>query len=137
VEAFLSFAEAEYDKSRDRRDALRSALGYCVRQKVALSALPQTEARLILLAASAGSSDVAIAKTVVVGASTVHRTTRRFVEEGLEVALSEWRRARSRDEQRIFLRREPLLLRSARPQKRTLARRCGNDGDRVDVGSRR
>ena len=43
----------------------------------------------ILLAASGGSSDVAIAKNVVVGASTVYRTKRRFVEEGLEAALSE------------------------------------------------
>ena len=43
----------------------------------------------ILLAAAGGSSDVAIVKNLSVGASTVYRTKRRFVEEGLEAALSE------------------------------------------------
>ena len=43
----------------------------------------------ILLAADAGASDEAIAVSVVVGTSTVFRTKRRFVEEGLEQALSE------------------------------------------------
>src|SRR5258708_16214602 len=43
----------------------------------------------ILLAASSGSSDATVAKNVAVGASTVYRTKRRFVEEGLEAALSE------------------------------------------------
>lgn len=37
----------------------------------------------ILLAADAGHSDETIAKTVVVGGSTVYRTKRRFVEMGL------------------------------------------------------
>jgi len=43
----------------------------------------------ILLAAAAGSSDERIAAHVSVGTSTVYRTKRRFVEEGLEAALSE------------------------------------------------
>ena len=43
----------------------------------------------ILLAAESGSPDAAIAANVVVGTSTVFRTKRRFVEEGLDAALSE------------------------------------------------
>ena len=43
----------------------------------------------ILLAADQGATDETIAKTVTVGTSTVYRTKQRFVEEGLESALSE------------------------------------------------
>jgi transposase len=43
----------------------------------------------ILLAAAAGQSDETIAVTVQVGTSTVYRTKRRFVEEGLVAALAE------------------------------------------------
>ncbi len=43
----------------------------------------------ILLAASAGATDEGIAANVRVGTSTVYRTKRRFVEEGLEEALSD------------------------------------------------
>src|SRR5437764_921040 len=43
----------------------------------------------ILLAAHAGISDEAIARSVSVGGSTVYRTKRRFVEGNLELALSE------------------------------------------------
>jgi len=43
----------------------------------------------ILLAADQGATDETIAKTVAVGTSTVYRTKQRFVEEGLENALSE------------------------------------------------
>lgn len=43
----------------------------------------------ILLAADAGSTDEEIAKNVAVGTSTVYRTKQRFVDEGLERALSE------------------------------------------------
>ncbi len=43
----------------------------------------------ILLAADAKSTDEAIADNVGVGTSTVYRTKQRFVEEGLEQALSE------------------------------------------------
>jgi transposase len=43
----------------------------------------------ILLAADAGSTDELIARNVGVGTSTVYRTKQRFVEEGLELALTE------------------------------------------------
>src|SRR5450755_933441 len=43
----------------------------------------------ILLAASTGSTDEQIASTVQVGTATVYRTKRRFVEDGLEQALTE------------------------------------------------
>jgi transposase len=43
----------------------------------------------ILLAADQGSTDEVISKNVAVGTSTVYRTKQRFVEEGLERALSE------------------------------------------------
>ena len=43
----------------------------------------------VLLAADAGVSDDAIAASIAVGGSTVYRTKRRFVESGLEAALSE------------------------------------------------
>jgi transposase len=43
----------------------------------------------ILLAADAGSTEETIARNVGVGTSTVYRTKQRFVEEGLEQALSE------------------------------------------------
>ena len=43
----------------------------------------------ILLAADTGSTDEEIARNVAVGTSTVYRTKQRFVEEGLDRALSE------------------------------------------------
>lgn len=43
----------------------------------------------ILLAADKGATDQEIARNVAVGTSTVYRTKQRFVEEGLERALSE------------------------------------------------
>lgn len=43
----------------------------------------------VLLAAERGQGDAAIANALPVGTSTVYRTKRRFVEEGLEAALSE------------------------------------------------
>jgi len=43
----------------------------------------------ILLAADQGATDETIANTIAVGTSTVYRTKQRFVEEGLERALSE------------------------------------------------
>ena len=46
----------------------------------------------ILLQAAEGGNDEEIADTLRVGLSTIHRTRQRFVEEGLEAALSErWR----------------------------------------------
>ena len=43
----------------------------------------------MLLAAERGESDAVIARTLSVGTSTVYRTKKRFVEEGLEAALAE------------------------------------------------
>jgi transposase len=43
----------------------------------------------VLLAADQGSADQVISKNVAVGTSTVYRTKQRFVEKGLECALSE------------------------------------------------
>jgi transposase len=65
----------------------------------------------ILLAASAGSSDVTIAKNVAVGASTVYRTKRRFVEEGLEAALSE--EPRPGADRKLAAMEEALLIATA------------------------
>lgn len=50
----------------------------------------------ILLQAAEGLSDEEIADTLRVGDSTIHRTRQRFVEEGIEPALSERRRASGR-----------------------------------------
>ena len=65
----------------------------------------------ILLAASSGSSDVAIAKNLSVGASTVFRTKRRFVEEGLDAALSE--EARPGADRKLAAKEEALLIATA------------------------
>ncbi len=62
----------------------------------------------ILLAASGGSSDVAIAKNLSVGASTVYRTKRRFVEEGLEPALSD--EPRPGADRKLAAKEEALLV---------------------------
>jgi transposase len=65
----------------------------------------------ILLAASSGSSDATIAKNVAVGASTVYRTKRRFVEEGLEAALSE--EPRPGADRKLAAKEEALLVATA------------------------
>jgi len=65
----------------------------------------------ILLAAAGGSSDVAIVKNLSVGASTVYRTKRRFVEEGLEAALSE--EARPGADRKLTPKDEALLIATA------------------------
>ena len=62
----------------------------------------------ILLAAEQGHGDAAIATTVGVGTSTVYCTKRRFVEEGLEMALSEQPRVGSR--RKLTGREETLLV---------------------------
>jgi transposase len=46
----------------------------------------------ILLQADEGASDAAIAAALHVGVATVERTRKRFIEEGLEAALTERRR---------------------------------------------
>jgi transposase len=65
----------------------------------------------ILLAAASGSSDAAIAKNVAVGASTIYRTKRRFVEEGLEAALSE--EPRPGADRKLAAKEEALLIATA------------------------
>jgi transposase len=62
----------------------------------------------ILLAADKGSTDEEIAKNVAVGTSTVYRTKQRFVEEGLERALSEAPRAGG--ERKFDVNDEALLI---------------------------
>jgi len=62
----------------------------------------------ILLAADAGSTDEEIARNVAVGTWTVYRTKQRFVEEGLERALSESPRAGA--EPKLDVNDEALLI---------------------------
>src|ERR1043165_9749878 len=62
----------------------------------------------ILLAADSGSTDEEIARNVSVGTSTVYRTKQRFVEEGLERALSELPRAGA--ERKLDVNDEALLI---------------------------
>ena len=65
----------------------------------------------ILLAAEAGATDETIATNVGVGTSTVYRTKRRFVEEGLEEALNE--EPRPGAERKLSAREEALLVATA------------------------
>lgn len=65
----------------------------------------------ILLAADKGTSDVAIVKSLSVGASTVYRTKRRFVEEGFEAALSE--EPRPGADRKLAAKEEALLIATA------------------------
>jgi transposase len=65
----------------------------------------------VLLAASEGRSDEAIAGLVGVGTSTVYRTKQRFVEEGLESALHE--QTRPKPERKLAAHEEALLVATA------------------------
>lgn len=65
----------------------------------------------VLLAADAGATDEAIAASVSVGTSTVYRTKRRFVEEGLEQALSE--EPRPGAERKLSTSEEAMLVATA------------------------
>ena len=65
----------------------------------------------ILLAAAGGISAETIAVNVVVGTSTVYRTKQRFVEEGLETALSE--EPRPGAERKLSANEEALLVATA------------------------
>ena len=62
----------------------------------------------ILLLADENRTDQAIAQALHVGASTVERTRRRFVEEGLEAALSE--RARRGAARKLDAKQEAYLI---------------------------
>src|SRR5690349_4701996 len=65
----------------------------------------------ILLAADAGQLDEAIAAGVQAGTSTVYRTKRRFVEQGLEPALAE--EPRPGKERKLSGQQEALLVATA------------------------
>jgi len=65
----------------------------------------------ILLAANAGTTDEIIAANVAAGTSTVYRTKRRFVEEGLEEALRE--EPRPGAERKLSAAEEALLVATA------------------------
>jgi len=71
------------DLSGEEREELSQLLsaGRCAARKL--------KRAQILLASDAGASDVEIERNIAVGGSTVYRTKRRFVEVGLEAALSE------------------------------------------------
>ncbi|MGH7340515.1 MAG: IS630 family transposase, partial [Candidatus Rokuibacteriota bacterium] len=62
----------------------------------------------ILLAAAAGSKDETIAANVGVGTSTVYRTKQRFVEEGMDRALTE--APRPRPERMLAIHEQALLV---------------------------
>jgi transposase len=91
--------------SADERDELSKLLsaGKCAARKL--------KRAQILLAADAGASDVEIERTIDVGGSTVYRTKRRFVEVGLEAALSE--EPRSGAERKLTSKEEALLIATA------------------------
>ena len=65
----------------------------------------------ILLASETGSTDAAIAQNISVGTSTVFRTKRRFVEEGLDAALSELPRPGA--DRKLAEKEEALLIATA------------------------
>jgi transposase len=65
----------------------------------------------ILLAAAGGSTDGEIAANIAVGTATVYRTKRRFVEEGLEAALSEGPRPGA--DRKLDAKEEALLIATA------------------------
>jgi Winged helix-turn helix len=70
----------------------------------------------ILIAADAGLGDAAIEAGVGVGGSTVYRTKRRFVEDGLEAALCE--APRPGTERKLSGKEEALLIATAEPARR-------------------
>jgi transposase len=65
----------------------------------------------ILLLADQGYQDETIASILMVGESTVHRTRQRYVEEGVELALSE--RPRSGREKKLTASSEAFLIATA------------------------
>lgn len=65
----------------------------------------------ILLAADRGVSDAELAATLRVGSSTVYHTKQRFVEHGLEPALSE--KPRPGGQRRLAATEEALLIATA------------------------
>jgi transposase len=93
------------DLTAEEREDLKQMLsaGRCAARKL--------KRAQILLAADAGASDVEIERTIGVSGSTVYRTKRRFVEVGLEAALSE--EPRSGAERKLTGKEEALLIATA------------------------
>jgi len=91
--------------SQEERDRLREMV------RGGKGAVRRLKRAQILLAADAGTTDETIAANVVVGTSTVYRTKRRFVEEGLEEALSEDPRPGA--ERKLSANEEALLVATA------------------------
>lgn len=86
------------------------------RQLLDLTKKGKTSARVlkraqILLLADEGYQDEAIAEMLMVGESTVHRTRQRYVEEGVELALSE--RPRKGREKKLTPQVEAFLIATA------------------------
>jgi transposase len=71
-------------------DERKQLLALLTRGKVAARKVRRAQ---ILLQADEGASDASIATALHVGVATVERTRRRFVEEGLDAALTERRRS--------------------------------------------
>ena len=84
---------------RDELGKMLSA-GHCAARKL--------KRAQILLAADAGASDVEIERTLGVGGSTIYRTKRHLVEQGLEAALSEEPRAGA--QRKLTGKQEALLI---------------------------
>jgi transposase len=85
-------------------------------QLIDLTKKGKTSARVvkraqILLLADQGYQDEAIASILMVGESTVHRTRQRYVEEGVELALSE--RPRKGREKKLSPQAEAFLIATA------------------------
>jgi transposase len=93
------------DLLADEREELSQLLsgGTCAARKL--------KRAQILLAAYAGASDVEIERSIGVGGSTIYRTKRRFVEVGLEAALSEAPRPGA--ERKLTGKEEALLIATA------------------------
>jgi transposase len=89
----------------EERDQLRSFV------QAGKGAFRRLKRAQILLASEAGSSDATIAQNISVGTSTVYRTKRRFVEEGLEAALSELPRPGA--DRKLAEKEEALLIATA------------------------
>ena len=87
---------------------LRAQLSQAIDGKGAFRRLKRAQ---ILLAADGGSTDADIAANVAVGTSTVYRTKKRFVEEGLDAALSE--EPRPGAERKLSASEEALLIATA------------------------
>jgi transposase len=89
----------------EERDQLRSFV------QAGRGAFRRLKRAQVLLASEAGAADATIAQTISVGTSTIFRTKRRFVEEGLEAALSELPRPGA--DRKLAEKEEALLIATA------------------------